>query len=198
MVTDLSEIHAHPTHLPRRIPKAEFVAGRLSLAFCNSVALPDAADRLADPVGLAAWAERAGHALGRIPDAADHADMLALRATLCAIFTDLVAGIDPPATALASLGAAMVPVRLVWDGSTRRAHTLAAGDALSELKRAIISDAIELLTGEAQARIKRCPGADCRWFFFDTTKNAQRRWCAMGDCGVKAKVARYRTRHAAF
>ena len=200
MVTAVSEID-RPTeihHIPRRVPKAEFVAGRLSLAFCNTVALPDAADRCADAESFAAWAARGGHPLPAPPDEAALADFLALRETLGAIFSELVIGCDPPAAALAALGRAAQPPALVWDSGAHRAVAVAGtSDPLGELKQAIVADAIDLLTGEAQFRIKRCPAADCRWFFFDTTKNGRRRWCAMGDCGVKDKVGRFRIRHQA-
>lgn len=189
-----SEIH----HIPRRVPKAEFLAGRLSLAFCNTVALPDAADRCADAESLAAWAARGGHPLPVPPDPQAFADLLALRETLSAIFSALVIGFDPPPAALAALSRQALPPRLVWDTVAHRAvPATGAEDPVSALKQAIIADAIDLLTGEAQFRIKRCPAADCRWFFFDTTKNGRRRWCAMGDCGVKDKVGRFRIRHQA-
>ena len=61
----------------------------------------------------------------------------------------------------------------------------------------IAADAVSLLTGEATARLKRCPNDACHWFFLDTSRNGSRRWCAMADCGTKAKVRDYRARHAA-
>jgi len=72
------------------------------------------------------------------------------------------------------------------------------GDAISRLRQAIIADAVDLLTGIALERVKRCPAHDCQWFFFDTSRNGTRRWCAMSDCGTKDKVQRYRDRSAAF
>lgn len=49
-------------------------------------------------------------------------------------------------------------------------------------------------------RLKACP--DCRWVFFDHTRNASKRWCVMSadgsgarGCGTIAKVRRYRERH---
>jgi len=48
-------------------------------------------------------------------------------------------------------------------------------------------------------RLKVCP--DCRWAFFDHTRNASKRWCLMTaggsdgrSCGSIAKVRRYRQR----
>jgi predicted RNA-binding Zn ribbon-like protein len=51
-------------------------------------------------------------------------------------------------------------------------------------------------------RLKACP--DCRWVFYDNTRNGSKRWCLMyaggpegRACGTIAKVRRYRDRHAA-
>lgn len=50
-------------------------------------------------------------------------------------------------------------------------------------------------------RLKACP--DCRWIFYDNTRNGSKRWCLMyaggpdgRACGTIAKVRRYRDRQA--
>lgn len=178
--------------MPVRVPKSEFVAGRLSLAFCNTVALPTAADRLVDPEALAAWAARAGRALDAAPDPSAFQTLLQLRTLLRDIFGDLASGLAPVQASLDRLAAMAAPQRLVWDDRAYRAELRPAGDSVTRLYQALIADALDLLTGTALERIKRCPAHDCRWFFFDTSRNGKRRWCAMGDCGVKDKVQRYR------
>ena len=49
------------------------------------------------------------------------------------------------------------------------------------------------------SRLKACP--DCRWVFYDNTRNGSKRWCLMyaggpdgRACGTIAKVRRYRDR----
>jgi predicted RNA-binding Zn ribbon-like protein len=51
-------------------------------------------------------------------------------------------------------------------------------------------------------RLKACP--DCRWVFYDHSKNASKRWCGMyaksaqgRACGTIAKVKRYRQKRQA-
>jgi predicted RNA-binding Zn ribbon-like protein len=51
-------------------------------------------------------------------------------------------------------------------------------------------------------RLKACP--DCRWVFYDNSRNASKRWCMMTaggpnsrSCGSIAKVRAYRKRAAA-
>jgi hypothetical protein len=50
-------------------------------------------------------------------------------------------------------------------------------------------------------RLKACP--DCKWIFYDNTRNGSKRWCLMyaggpggRACGTIAKVRRYRDRQA--
>jgi predicted RNA-binding Zn ribbon-like protein len=50
----------------------------------------------------------------------------------------------------------------------------------------------ELLLSDKLNRIKQCPGDNCGWLFFDSSKNGSRQWCDMKDCGNVAKVRRYR------
>ena len=42
--------------------------------------------------------------------------------------------------------------------------------------------------------IRKCENPDCILFFYDISKNHTRRWCSMGLCGNRAKVAAFRVR----
>jgi predicted RNA-binding Zn ribbon-like protein len=44
-------------------------------------------------------------------------------------------------------------------------------------------------------RLKVCPADDCRWAFFDHSKNRSRRWCSMEVCGNRNKTREFRKRH---
>jgi predicted RNA-binding Zn ribbon-like protein len=68
-----------------------------------------------------------------------------------------------------------------------------AGDALAAVVAAIGAGTWK--------RLKACP--DCRWVFYDNTRNGSKRWCLMyaggpegRACGTIAKVRRYRDRRA--
>lgn len=43
-------------------------------------------------------------------------------------------------------------------------------------------------------RLKMCAATDCRWVFYDTSKNRLGRWCSMEVCGNRAKTRNYRKR----
>lgn len=45
-------------------------------------------------------------------------------------------------------------------------------------------------------RLKVCGAEDCRWAFYDASRNHSRTWCSMSDCGNRAKARAYRARHA--
>lgn len=49
--------------------------------------------------------------------------------------------------------------------------------------------AASLLTGGEAPRVKRCEGPGCGWVFLD--ESGRRRWCAMADCGNRAKARRH-------
>jgi predicted RNA-binding Zn ribbon-like protein len=44
-------------------------------------------------------------------------------------------------------------------------------------------------------RLKACRAEDCRWAFFDASRNRSRTWCSMSVCGNRAKARAYRARH---
>jgi len=66
----------------------------------------------------------------------------------------------------------------------------------------ILVTVLEAVAAGVWPRLKACP--DCRWVFYDSTRNASKRWCLMyaggpdgRACGTIAKVRRYRDRQAA-
>ncbi|WP_242613098.1 CGNR zinc finger domain-containing protein [Herbihabitans rhizosphaerae] len=44
------------------------------------------------------------------------------------------------------------------------------------------------------SRIKICPAHDCRWAFFDRSRNRSRTWCSMQVCGNREKARTWRER----
>ncbi|WP_426117313.1 CGNR zinc finger domain-containing protein [Pseudomonas sp. DSP3-2-2] len=52
----------------------------------------------------------------------------------------------------------------------------------------LATQAVSLLTGPDQLRLKVCATPDCDWLFIDTSKNGGRRWCQMNICGSREKA----------
>jgi predicted RNA-binding Zn ribbon-like protein len=55
----------------------------------------------------------------------------------------------------------------------------------------------ELLADEPWRRVRVCVNDDCRFAFYDETKNSSRRWCAQTICGNRFKGRRFRERRRA-
>jgi predicted RNA-binding Zn ribbon-like protein len=44
------------------------------------------------------------------------------------------------------------------------------------------------------SRLKCCRNHDCRWSFYDYSKNRSATWCSMQICGNRTKTRAYRQR----
>ena len=56
----------------------------------------------------------------------------------------------------------------------------------------VIRSATDVMTSDELYRVGQCADdRGCGWLFLDTSKNHSRRWCAMKDCGNRAKARRY-------
>jgi predicted RNA-binding Zn ribbon-like protein len=184
------------------LPKHEFLAGRIALDFCNSLSPTlriGRRDRILNPGDFLTWAERAGIDIDRAPTPEVLARLHSLRAALIGIFHALTEQRAPNDGDLNLLNAEIADAReserLVM---TENGYAIedTAPAAIDRLRHRIVRDAGDLLTGDLR-RVKRCPAHDCLWLFHDDSKNLSRRWCAMDDCGTKAKVRRYRERASA-
>jgi predicted RNA-binding Zn ribbon-like protein len=45
--------------------------------------------------------------------------------------------------------------------------------------------------------LKICANPECRWSFYDSSRNRRGTWCDMNICGARAKMRRYRASPAA-
>jgi CGNR zinc finger/Putative stress-induced transcription regulator len=148
----------------------------LVLAFLNSVDVEAGTDEFRDPATYAAWLRERG-----LPTGHPNADLAAarrLRAGLRAAAGDPDSGPEP----------LTVPVRVALDGSGRPA--VVATDALGAIAAAAVA-----LAGDGRwDRLKICPADDCRWAFYDRSKNRSRHWCSMAECGGRAKSRAFRAR----
>lgn len=61
--------------------------------------------------------------------------------------------------------------------------------------RIVLASSVDLLLDGDPSRLKQCPAPDgCGWLFYDTSRNATRRWCSMRMCGNGAKSRRFQRR----
>jgi predicted RNA-binding Zn ribbon-like protein len=143
----------------------------------------------------AAEAKQAARVALRDRAAAAHAldRAIELREALYAVFGAVAARRRVPADEMRRLHTAyrdaMAHASLTQAG--HRFHWQLSG-GLDVVRWHMARAAIALLESKTLRRVKRCPGAgECGWLFFDSSKNASRRWCSMEGCGNRAKLRRF-------
>jgi predicted RNA-binding Zn ribbon-like protein len=118
------------------------------------------------------------------------------RATLRGLRDDLRACLEHPAEEASRLNA--------WIAWLAAAPVVAGGairfGASGGLPGRLLGIVLSAVADGRWARLKACP--DCRWVFYDHTRNGSKRWCLMNAggpqgraCGTIAKVRRYRERN---
>ncbi|MDP9444858.1 MAG: CGNR zinc finger domain-containing protein [Actinomycetota bacterium] len=161
--------------------------------FANTVDADAGTDALTSPADLSRWLH--DHGLlpgGTAATARDlrlaHRLRAGLRAAMAAHHGNQDAAKSQDVTA-------RLPVRLDLDADPPRLRAVAGGvaGALTELVIAVADAAAD----GSWERLKICPAGDCRWAFFDASKNQSRTWCAMRVCGNRAKTRSYRARTGA-
>jgi len=187
-------------------------AGALCLDFANTAewhASNDPQERLTGYAELLAWAKRRGvlgqkdvRALSleaaRRPQEAVRVVRRAveLREAIYQVFSSLAHAKPAPHAALDLLNAGLAeslgqarlragPAGFTWGWAE-------SPGALDRLLWPVTRSAAELLTSELASRVGQCQDdRGCGWLFIDTSRNHTRRWCAMGDCGNRAKARRH-------
>ena len=172
-----------------------FLGGRLWLDFLNS-APATMGELIARPEDLARWAKAAGiDRAGRPAFTKDDvAAAHALRGALGGIYRALSEGVAPPARAIAEVNRHLA--------TAPRLHCIDAAHGALQVRETIdgdllgrvASDLADFITGFEAHRLRKCGGEDCSLVFYDTARNATRRWCSMSACGNRHKVARHRAR----
>ena len=69
-------------------------------------------------------------------------------------------------------------------------HQIAGG--IDGLCGQLVSVAVTAMLDGSWERLKAC--RNCRWAFFDESKNRSARWCSMSLCGNRLKTRAYRRR----
>ncbi len=70
-------------------------------------------------------------------------------------------------------------------------------DDLAAVQHRVILSAADLLADTTRRPVSVCAGPDCDWYFLDTSKSGNRRWCSDAGCGTASRVRRLRHRRTA-
>lgn len=179
------------------IGEMPFVAGHPALDFVNTAeerGHPDAGDALRTPGDLRLWGARYG-LIAKSGTRGEDAEAELERARearelLYALFFARVHHRALPKGArqrLAELAAQAYRAASLEAGPAGSLRWRWSRSELATVRHVAVTSAIELLQAESSPRLKQCPGEHCGWFFLDTTKRGNRRWCSMSECGQEAK-----------
>ena len=191
---DTGKLFLQVSKAPRYdIPKAAPAPLRLVQSFVNTVDLEHGREWLGDPRELAAWAVERGLApRGTRFDEADVARAVDLREAFRAL---LAANRDRQRDA-AALGlltnaahAAALTVRFDEGAPTLESRA----DGVDGLCGRLVGIAAAAMLDGSWKRLKAC--RNCRWAFFDESKNRSAHWCSMSLCGNRLKTRAYRSRN---
>jgi predicted RNA-binding Zn ribbon-like protein len=163
--------------------------------FVNSVDYEDGEEELASPDALRSWF--AGRGLMRADEPVSEGDLrraLDVREGLRAL---LLANSGEPLEAAAverlDRAASRAGVRVRFShgaGADLEPDAVGVDGALARIM-AVVARATADGSWE---RLKACPHEDCRWAFYDRSRNRSGRWCRMEVCGNVEKARAYRER----
>jgi predicted RNA-binding Zn ribbon-like protein len=134
------------------------------------------------------------HADGK-PDRPDAAEDVELLRELRTVIRGLALrnnGIEPDPSGTPGLDALTLRLDLTGPPTLRSG---VPGDLARDIAAATVAALLRARARPSWPRLKACRGDDCRWVFLDGSRNGSRRWCAMAECGNRAKVAAFRSRH---
>jgi predicted RNA-binding Zn ribbon-like protein len=152
-------------------------------------------DELADPSSVRAWWRGLGAPVRTRAGRSETPESVAMLRSLRALIRGLALrnnGIEPDPSGTSDVEAFTLRLDLRAAPSLRPELP---GDLARDIGAATVAALLRATARPGWSRVKACRGDDCRWVFIDGSRNTSRRWCAMANCGNRAKVATFRDRH---
>ena len=192
-------VTTHPPHDGSREPAPGEL--RLVQRFVNTLDSEDGlrqVETLREPADLERWLR--DHDLlerGSRIGAAELRRAIELRQALRTLLLANTTGapLDPKAVTALNRAADRAPASLRFEPDGSAALVPAARGLDAALARILAAVATAMADGTWE-RFKACPNPDCEWAFYDRSRNRSSRWCAMSECGNRAKVRALRERRA--
>ncbi len=124
-----------------------------------------------------------------------------LRTLLFSIVKRHVGGDRPDQEMIAALNLVLAQGAFVsqvdTDGETYTLRQAPSANGWPQAMSAIASSFADMLASGGASRIRMCDNPDCRWIYYDETRNRSKRYCDDKMCGNLMKVRRFRARHKA-
>ncbi len=165
-------------------------------ALVNTLDRESGADRLALAADAEPWLQDQGLLPpGRVPTADELHTIRELREALRAMLVHNAGGPAPTTGQLAPLSriahASAARIQLGVDGALQVA---ADGESLDGRLLGLLLVIADAQRDGTWAYLKACGNDDCRWAFYDRSRNHGGTWCDMATCGNKLKNREFRAR----
>ena len=166
-------------------------------AFANTVDVDEETDELDSVEAFEKWLRDTGQIAAGFKLKPHHLEQArelrdALRDTLEANSTG---NPDPRATARMIAGARTLAIDVKADDEGHLELDLSPADEFARLGSQLLAIAFQSQIEGTWERLKLCENPECRWAFYDASRNRSGSWCRMGLCGNRLKNRAYRERH---
>ncbi|WP_456824440.1 CGNR zinc finger domain-containing protein [Cellulomonas sp. P5_E12] len=160
--------------------------------FVNSADLAAGTEELSSPAALGAWLD--AHGLAGPAGVLDDAEVeraIAVREGLRQLLL-VNAGHAPDAPTLDRFNAALASTALVvrFDAAGDRALAPADPAPVATAVARLLAAVDRARADGVWERLKVCARDECRWAYYDASRNRSGRWCSMTDCGNRVKMKR--------
>ena len=178
------------------VPKAAPEPLRLVQRFVNTADHEHGRELLGTPAELTDWLGDAGLESAASATGADAARARELREAIRELLVANGAGIAPSPAAVATLNrvARAGHLAIQVDEHGRPLLVPERGGVRGALAEVVAVSLAAMLDGSWN-RLKAC--RNCRWAFYDYSRNRSAAWCSMSICGNRLKTRRYRERKGA-
>jgi predicted RNA-binding Zn ribbon-like protein len=153
----------------------------------------DVEEQLGSPAALKAFL--ADHGFGRVDvSAADLRRAVDVREALRKVMEANNGGaLDADAVEVLNRTAARAKVVAAFDDNASwRIEPVSNG--LDRALGQMLATVFRAMSDGSWSRMKACGNPDCRWAFYDASKNRSGRWCEMASCGNRMKARAFRER----
>ncbi|WP_426595696.1 CGNR zinc finger domain-containing protein [Cellulomonas sp. McL0617] len=173
--------------------RAEIPAAALVVKdFVNSADLAAGTESLTSPATLVDWLH--DHGLARRAPELSRADLEQVAAVREGLRQLLLvnAGHTPDHDVLARFNAALASTSLVaqFDADGRRALLPVEHRPAATVVAELLDIVDRARSDDTWGRLKVCARDECRWAYYDASRNRSGRWCSMIDCGNRVKMKR--------
>jgi predicted RNA-binding Zn ribbon-like protein len=159
----------------------------------NTLDIETGQDAIHDVPGLRAWLNENGYGGDAGPDDVSRAANAreGLRALL-----SVNAGLKADNRAIQEFNSVLAPLPLGVEVTLHGIELGSPAGGLDGLLADVSQAILEARADGTWCRLKVCRSDDCRWAYYDRSKNRSSAWCTMAECGSREKVRAYRSRHS--